>query len=92
MKITKSQLKQIIKEEIEESAYTRMDPDRQLRDIMNLLNKAGIHLDQAIRQAKFSARNDPQIKVSVIQFLEHALDHAKTVMPDEPNDELELDL
>ena len=48
MKITKSQLKQIIKEEIEESAYTRMDPDRQLRDIMNLLNKAGIHLDLSL--------------------------------------------
>jgi len=92
MKITKSQLKQIIKEEIEESAYTRMDPDRQLRDIMKLLNKAGIHLEQAIGQAKFSARNDPQIKVSVIQFLEDALNKAKAAMPDEPSDELELDL
>ncbi len=86
-KITKSQLKQIIKEEIEESAYTRMDPDRQLRDIMKLLNKAGIHLEQAIKQAEFSARNDPQIKVSVIQFLEAALSKARAAMPDEPNDD-----
>jgi uncharacterized protein YjgD (DUF1641 family) len=92
MKITKSQLKQIIKEEIEESAYTRMDPDRQLRDIMSHLNKAGIHLHQAIDQAKFSARNDPQIKVSVIQFLEDALSKARAAMPDESSDELEPDL
>ena len=92
MKITKSELKQIISEEIEESAYTRMDPDRQLRDVMKLLNKAGIHLEQAIKQAEFSARNDPQIKVSVIQFLEDALNKAKAAMPDEPSDELELDL
>jgi hypothetical protein len=92
MKIKKSELKKIIKEEIEEASRVRMDPDRQLRDIMNLLNKAGIHLEQAIGQAKYSARNDPQIKVSVMQFLEDALDKAKAAMPDEPSGELEFDL
>jgi hypothetical protein len=89
MKISKAQLKQIIKEEID--SLTEMD-DEQLIAINKLFNTASEPMMNAIEQAAQAAPKDPQIKINVIQFLENLVSMAKSMIPDPETDNLELGL
>jgi hypothetical protein len=88
MKITKAQLRQIIKEEID--SLTEMDDDEQLIAINNLLNAASEPVMNAINQAAKAAPKDPQIKINVIEFLENLVSKAESMIPDPETDNLEL--
>ena len=90
MKISKAQLKQIIKEEID--SLTDTAADEQLIAINKLLNAASEQMMNAINQAVEAAPKDPQIKINVIDVLKNLVSKAESMIPDPETDNLELDL
>ena len=90
MKITKAQLRQIIKEEID--SLTETDDDKQLIAIIKLFNGFGKPMMNAIEKAAEAAPKDPEIKIKVMEFLENLVSMAKSIIPEPETDNLELDL
>ena len=90
MKISKAQLKQIIKEEID--SLTETDDDEQLIAIIELFNGFGEPMMNAIEKAAEAAPKDPEIKKIVMEFLKNLVSKAESIIPEPETDNLELDL
>ena len=90
MKITRHQLKRIIKEEID--SLTEMDDDEQLIAIIELFNGFGKPMMNAIEKAAEAAPKDPEIKERVMEFLKNLVSKAESIIPDPETNNIEVDL